>query len=751
MKYFQLLAGFLIFTPAALPHDTLKLTPYDRDRSRLLKPAIVGTPNVEVAVHNVGEVWLTVSNVGQFGTGYLGSSTDPVTGMETPSCMFPANSKLNYLYVGAFWIGAVVGRDTLVSIGVDDYYYVIEFWPDPGELPPPAGGGIVRRSIQPSSFYYSDDAKSEQDIIAVYSDTLTDPGFVETDGVDGRPHMPLNIEITQRSYAWSYEYAQDFILFDYSIKNVGRKELQKVYMAIYVDGDVHHESNFGPEGYGEDLCGFRRTHPSPTGCGFVDTINIAYITDNDGDPDQQGRFTPNSALGAAGVRVVRTPSDSLEYSFNWWATDYNASHDFGPRRAGTPDDPFRDMNGLLGTPMGDANKYYVMRHREFDYDELYTHKDNTADGWLPRPPNSEDLADGFDARYLLSFGPFNISSGEVLPVSFAWVLGEDLHRRPGDYERYYNSNDPEVYYEKWDFSDLAKNSMWASWIYDNPGVDTDGDGYRGKFRICAYESLLSYDTVFTDTSGGLPDSFVVDTYYVYTLADTFWYEGDAVPDFRGASPPPPPEIWAIDDNGDTLGSRIFAGVNEFNQGELRIRWNGLRSETTRDVFSNKIDFEGYRVYLSFSPSPPGFTLVTSYDIEDYNRYRWNRDRRLWELKDTPFTADSLRRLYGDNFDPLQYDRDHPLQWGDTAYYFTRQDWNQSDLADTNKIHKVYTDQPPPTTLNPDSARMHYPDELTDDGLFFKYYEYEYTLRNLLPSQLHYVAVTAFDHGSPRSG
>ncbi|UCD93892.1 MAG: hypothetical protein JSU69_08980, partial [Candidatus Zixiibacteriota bacterium] len=37
------------------------------------------------------------------------------------------------------------------------------------------------------------------------------------------------------------------------------------------------------------------------------------------------------------------------------------------------------------------------------------------------------------------------------------------------------------------------------------------------------------------------------------------------------------------------------------------------------------------------------------------------------------------------------------------------------------------------------------------GLFFKYYEYEYTLRNLLPSQLHYVAVTAFDHGSPRSG
>ena len=707
------------------------------------------SPNVEVAVHNVGDVWLTVANIGQFGTGYLGVDNDPITGLETPSCVFPANSNLNYLYVAGFWIGAIVGRDTLVSIGVDDYYNVVEFWPDPGSNIPPQGGAIQYASIQPSSPFYSKKAVSEQDLIAVYTDTVTDSRFVATDNVDGRPHIPLNIEVTQRSYAWSYEYARDFILFDYSIKNIGRRELEKVYMAVYVDGDVHHESKFGPMGYGEDVCGFRRAFPATGPCHFLDTINIAYITDNDGDPDENGAFSSISAIGAAGVRVVRTPSDSLAYSFNWWATEYDAGNDFGPRRMGTVDDPFRNMKGLLGTPLGDANKYYVMRHPEFDYDEIFTAQDHTGEGWLPKPANASDLADGFDARYLLSFGPFTISPGEVLPVSFAWVLGDDLHVRPDDFERYFDVNNPELFYEKWNFSDLAKNSVWASWIYDNPGVDTDGDGSnKGKYRICGHDSVLIciYDTASLDP-------LLIDTScrYEYTLADTVWYEGDGVPDFRGASPPPPPELWVIDNIRDTLRSKVIPLVDDFGRGALKIRWNGFRPETTKDPFSNKLDFEGYRVYVSLSPSPSGFSLISSYDREDYNRFVWNNDRILWELKDTPFLIDSLCRLYGNDFDPAVYDRDHPFMWKDTAYYFGAQDWNQSDLDDTNKIHKVYPEAALPTTLNLDSARLHYPDELTEDGMFFKYYEYEFDLRNLLASQLYYAAVTAFDYGSPHSG
>jgi hypothetical protein len=43
--------------------------------------------------------------------------------------------------------------------------------------------------------------------------------------------------------------------------------------------------------------------------------------------------------------------------------------------------------------------------------------------------------------------------------------------------------------------------------------------------------------------------------------------------------------------------------------------------------------------------------------------------------------------------------------------------------------------------------MFYPDELTEEGEM-KYFEYEYTMRHLLPSQQYYVSVTSFDQGFP---
>lgn len=204
--------------------------------------------------------------------------------------------------------------------------------------------------------------------------------------------------------------------------------------------------------------------------------------------------------------------------------------DFGPRKAGTPDDPFRDFGGFLGTPEGDRNKYYIMRHAEFDYDQLFCALDHTADGWLPRDEQAYNFADGFDTRYLLSCGPFDIDPGEVLPMSFAYIGGENFHTDCNAFENLFDANDPYPFYNQLNFEDLGINSMWASWIYDNPGVDTDGDGYYGKYRICVYDSTFAFDTASFNP-------LVVDTIVVYLEADTIYYEGDRVPDFRGAAPP----------------------------------------------------------------------------------------------------------------------------------------------------------------------------------------------------------------------
>ncbi len=688
------------------------------DRSSFPKntPSVLSTAvrDIDRAVHTRGRMQLVIRNNGTFGS--EGEPVlDPISGNKVQACIYPKNSDLIYLWVCALWVGAVVGRDTLVSCGAEDLYCSYELWPD---IPP--FGELKFQSIDPMSPFFSENAYSEEDIISEYTDTSTNPALVNSSYCDDpSPHVPLNIKATQRSMAWSYDYADDFILFDYQVENIGDDVLEDVYLGIWLDGCVFHESLQDIQYWTDDIVGFYRTHPAADGCGFLDTINIAYHADNDGEP-VDGRWTEKSPLSAVGVRVVRTPSDSLNYSFNWWIMNWtDVTRDFGPRQIGTPEDPFRDFGVRMGTPAGDRNKYYIMRHKEFDYDLMYTAIDHSPEGWLPPPENAETYAKGFDVRYLMSFGPFNVNPGEKLPISLAWVGGEDFHVNPEDFESFDPYN-PSAFYNKLDFSSLATNSRWASWIYDNPGVDTDGDGDSGKYRICCNDTLLT------------------DTGMVFEACDTTWYEGDGVPDFRGASPPPAPEFWV-----------------EPAMGALRIRFNGLRSETEPDRFSNVADFEGYRVYISRDDRSESFSMVASYDRENYNKYVYDNMRLTYRVLDRPYTLEQLQTLYGDpigidNFNPTAYTAVNPYIhpfYDDSVFYFVPQDYNRSDFGVTTPINRIYPDQPYPSTLNPANA---HPDELTDDG-YLKYFEYEFEIGNLLPTVPYFVNVTAFDFGSPEIG
>ena len=299
----------------------------------------------------------------------------------------------------------------------------------------------------------------------------------------------------------------------------------------------------------------------------------------------------------------------------------------------------------------------------------------------------------------------------LTPVRLCWVGGEDFHQNPEDFHVAFDPHSPEAFYQQLDFSNLALNARWASWVYDNPGVDTDGDGYRGKVRVCE----------------GSPS----DT----TSVDSLWYEGDGVPDFRGAGPPPAPRV------------RVIPSVSQ-----LTIRFNGFYSETTRDVFTNRIDFEGYRVYSALDDRPSSFSVVRSYDRLNYSRITWRSEagHEGWLPDEVPYTLEELRQMYGDpNFNPLDHPLADPVDLDGLMAYFEPQDFNQSDLTSPDGIRKVYPDAADPGA---DSALWQNEDLVYDYGQPLpKYYEYEFVLNNLLPTIPYYVAVTAFDHGSPKSG
>jgi hypothetical protein len=477
-------------------------------------------------------------------------------------------------------------------------------------------------------------------------------------------------------------------------------------------------------------------------------VNIAWTVDNNGDFNEPGKEpVPN----VTATRIVRTPSDSLEVSFNWWISNINAALDFGPQARRT----YRDyQTGGLGTPEGDRNKYHILSNGEFDYDQPFCAQIGPLDSiWLPPPQDRVGIwATGLDTRYVLSFGPFAIEPGQTLPISLAYVGGLNFHRFP---ENFANLPDnPESWYEGVNFDSLGANATWADWIYDNPGVDTDSDGYAGEFTVCNLggDSTFVCDTT-VDTSAN-PDTNIVICRWDYEHADTVWRKGDGVPDFRGASPPPKPDV------------RV-----EPSLGQVRVIWNGVRSENTADVFSREIDFEGYRVWLARDERLSSYSLAASYDVEDYNRWEYSYDVGDFILVETPFTLMELRCLYADScldesWHPSTYTRRHPLvlpgagpEGRDLVYYFTPQDHNRSILANyansNTPIRRVYPNAPKPPVLDPDSIRVLFPPPedtvyLTEDG-FIKRYEYEYTFEQLLPTVPYWINVTTFDYGSPQSG
>ncbi|MEA3297346.1 MAG: hypothetical protein U9R56_05730, partial [candidate division Zixibacteria bacterium] len=646
-----------------------------------LKPPVKScrTPNIDYEVHRNGRLWTTVNNNGVIGN-IFGFSL-PDERKTAPTLYYPGYSRIQHGYYVALWVGGVVGEDTLVTTAMDPVGNR-EFWPDYYPF-----GEIQVKTNEKSPTVNLRSAR-EVEFHAVYTDTFEEETFVTYNTYDNRQHKPLNIAVMQTSYSWSYEYAEDIMIVDYIIMNLGTDTINSAWVGIYYNGCIHHRGEL-PYPMSDDLEGYIYSAPYEFEEIGDELLRIAYIVDKDGYAGWMGWDfvrTPH----AFGIVPLKVPKGAFVNNFNWWTPLWG---NWGPRMTGTYDDPFRPFFGGLGVPYGDKNKYYLMSKPELDYCGFEAGLDHTDDGWMERTATCGRIAKGHQVNFVTSFGPFTLAPTRSDTFSVAMVIGNDVHTNPDAYRDLYDIRNPKPYMDYLDFDDLINNVRWAKLIYDNPGIDTDGDGDSGKW-------FLHYDSTTLETI-------------------QIFYEGDGVPDFKGASAPPPPQV------------RIRT-----EEGRIILRWNGHDTENHIDPMTFAKDFEGYRVYISRSRSEQEAVLLASYDREDYNRYVWNEQRQRYELLDVPFTADSLRNLYGESFNPLNYSYHTPFFFEEDIYYFEPLDYNSSDYRNNRGIHKRYPDALLDTS------------DVDDEG-WVRYYEWEYVIEDLLPTVPYYVSVTTFDFGHPR--
>ncbi len=774
-------------------------------------------PGTDNRTHRASNMWLTVNNwgfLGNFNPSNPDAFDDPeYPGQWAPQCEYPGGSDVQYLYTASLWIGALIvnpdGTETpRVSVGSEGWLGGHEFWPGPGDE-----ARIDESSLLPGKtnrlgeYVYDSLSVSEQDFEATYTDTLTDQNYVEPNDYDG-VHIPLGIEIVQESHAWSYSYAEHFIIIDYEITNIADKYLKNLYVGLYVDGDVGLVDNTLRKN--DDICGFRKTALDTVSNQVVE-INTAWIADNNGRQDGVQSGNDFTAEHVTGMRVLRAPNPLLRTSFNWWISNPDPGLDFGPSWqywVDTPDSPGY-WTGQLGTPLSDGNKYFLLSNREFDYNQY--HVDNPT--FVSQHPDTlwlsggqyelrdwqsaatdvaTDLANGYDTRYLLSWGPlgiydhtdqagrniYRLNPGETFSMTIAYIVGRSFH----------DSNHPQVHFENvdpelYDYSNLQYNALWAQRVYDNEMHDTPIYDYGNDGKPATGDSGEG-DGLLDTGDGWYGEDVGVDGLFARATGDTVSYFGE----YQGIYPGPdageedgilqPEEdalLWSLQtilaDSGlvyagpkfsefylhrdwqiGHLGGNNFLDLGdgipdfqgpppppspmlqyELTESDVILRW-AFEAESYLDPFSHIYDFEGYRIWISNSGLPDEWTLLGDFDLIDYAYY--THDGRLMTLPG-------------------------PQDYGDLPPDSLGPGWEYRPVSVNNGMSEIINSDPPgeyePFTDENGNGHYDIGEPFTDENgnSLYDYGDdyscYEFVIHDARPLFPRYYAVTSYDFGDYQTG
>ena len=159
--------------------------------------------------HKIGTLWQRVTNFGMVG--------DDAYEGRTPSCDWPGGSGNSYLYRGSLWLTARVD------------------------------GVIHSTQVESHEFAPIDSVHTIIDGERGEFETYTK--YYDVNAPLATAHFPLGLEVTERTYSWSESFRDDFIIYEYTIKNVGidtnndgypdtPRDLEEFYYTFRLDGDV---------------------------------------------------------------------------------------------------------------------------------------------------------------------------------------------------------------------------------------------------------------------------------------------------------------------------------------------------------------------------------------------------------------------------------------------------------------------------------------------------------------------------------
>ncbi|MFQ5510836.1 MAG: hypothetical protein ACE5EO_03205 [Candidatus Krumholzibacteriia bacterium] len=530
------------------------------------------------SVHNVGQLQMHLLNWGEWGS--RPGTAEPYS--LAPSAQWPSGSGVEYLFSAGLWVGALksgipavstasLDREFRPSQDPRDIIYETTEGSPAGNRPPSAradddGDGLVDEEWL-DGHDNDGDGKVDEDFAAISTQMMT------CQYTDDQPiareifpeHNPLNILVRQQSYQWDGDNFDDFVAVEYHITNIGSETLEDVYLGMFVDADA------GPRtrsNYWEDDLVARTSAGGVCTVSGPALVDVAYTYDADTDD--------GATTGYFGVTFLGHTTDPTGGAAPSRVGLETFAHFAGEQ-----------VFGLGGDPNNDFERYELLAQRRVD--------------------RNADLAR--DYRMLVGTGPFReLPPDSTLVFQLAFVIGEGVEATVAN-----AANAFAAFTGDWfdlDRDPLTGVSGRETPVY-GPAIGVWVDSCRKSIQFNSGCDLARLDRGFNKPVPVVPAGDVLWTnadcetectfksICNYTERDSFLFRSGVggreshVNWILSAVPPPAPRMRVVDHarNGVVL------------------YWDNF-SETVPDLRTQKLDFEGYRVWRADNWTRP---LGTSAD------------------------------------------------------------------------------------------------------------------------------------------
>ena len=233
-------------------------------------------------IHNVGKVRQYVNNMGK-----LDDSGDrPYTNYRGLLwCEMPTGSNEEHIFQAGIWIGGITpGGDTLVSVSRTHFTYE-EFFPT---AEPWDTIWVVSKGDTVDIPYWPDYVGvSDQDFVCRYSDyNITN---IEN-------HVPMYLDVIQRSYAWSSAPLDEFIIFSYDIIPT-QIDLRRLFVGYWIHGEI------GNNDIGDN---------------FIDEWTLFYPQELLAVGEDNIGGNDGTAISPIGLKILEPTDSTLIWTFKWY-------------------------------------------------------------------------------------------------------------------------------------------------------------------------------------------------------------------------------------------------------------------------------------------------------------------------------------------------------------------------------------------------------------------------------------------------